>query len=418
MKKIIILISFILCAVCAFAQFPVQQPVYNRFTQAGTQGAYAADSGFVYRFNFPDTATANRGFLKNVAGLSVRINDTIYIRNNATTAWIRLGPANTAAAVTWNAIGNPTADQALTFDAGESSTWTNSNTAEDLLTVNTSTLTTGSLVSLNSTSTALSAGNNLVELVMSGANGTNAVTANPLRVAVTNTNGTSGTNKAISASASGATTANWALYTEDGAGIVGINGAAYSSTYALNIKGTSDGGASQGGIKYTSNNGTVNWIMGYGELQSSSSFAVRAAAGNVSLITTAASLNINSANSVNVIATATSVGPSFTPTSTLHAGGSFATAYVAKTGTYTATISDCTIECTANTFTVTLPTAVGITGRYYHIVNSGAGTITIATTSSQTFVNVIATPTTLTMAAVGTNTVQSNGTNWMLISNR
>lgn len=95
---------------------------------------------------------------------------------------------------------------------------------------------------------------------------------------------------------------------------------------------------------------------------------------------------------------------------------SFSTAYVAKTGTYTATGNDHTIECTANTFTVTLPTAVGITGRIYYIVNSGAGTITIGTTSSQTFVNVVATPTTLTMSTVGTTAVQSNGANWLRIS--
>ena len=110
-----------------------------------------------------------------------------------------------------------------------------------------------------------------------------------------------------------------------------------------------------------------------------------------------------------------SVGPT-APTSLLHTSGSFATGYVAKTANYTATISDFTIECTANTFTVTLPTAVGIAGRIYYIVNSGAGTITIGTTSSQTFVNVTATPTTLTMSAVGTVVVQSNGVNWMRIS--
>lgn len=105
-----------------------------------------------------------------------------------------------------------------------------------------------------------------------------------------------------------------------------------------------------------------------------------------------------------------------TPTSTLHIAGSFAGGYVAKTATYTATLQDYTIECTANTFTVTLPTAVGITGRVYNIINSGAGTITIDTTSSQTFVNVTATPTTLTMVTIGTTTVQSNGTNWIKIS--
>jgi hypothetical protein len=105
-----------------------------------------------------------------------------------------------------------------------------------------------------------------------------------------------------------------------------------------------------------------------------------------------------------------------TDNSTLTTNGSFATGYVAKSANYTATISDYTINCTANTFQVTLPTAAGITGRIYTIVNSGAGTITIGTTSSQTFVNVALTPTTLSMATVGTRVVQSNGANWLLIS--
>lgn len=108
-----------------------------------------------------------------------------------------------------------------------------------------------------------------------------------------------------------------------------------------------------------------------------------------------------------------------TPNSTLQVNGSFATAYVAKTGTYTATASDHTIDCTSGTFTVTLPTAASITGRQYTIVNSGSGTITIATTSSQTFTNIISAPTTLTLAAVGAGaivsyTVVSNGANWIV----
>lgn len=110
-----------------------------------------------------------------------------------------------------------------------------------------------------------------------------------------------------------------------------------------------------------------------------------------------------------------------TPTSTLDVQGSFSTAYVAKTGTYTATISDHTIECTANTFTVTLPTAVGITGREYIITNTGAGVITVATTSSQTFKNISGTPTTLTVDAVAaaaktSYTVKSNGAGWIVTS--
>lgn len=103
------------------------------------------------------------------------------------------------------------------------------------------------------------------------------------------------------------------------------------------------------------------------------------------------------------------------PNSTTHVNGSFSTAYVAKTANYTATSSDYTIDCTSGTFTVTLPTAVGITGRIYVITNSGAGVITVATTSSQTFVNVTGVPTTLSLAVLGAYRVQSNGANWIVI---
>lgn len=93
----------------------------------------------------------------------------------------------------------------------------------------------------------------------------------------------------------------------------------------------------------------------------------------------------------------------------------FSTAYVSKTANYTATVNDYTIDCNG-TFTVTLPTSVGIAGREYVITNSGSGTITIATTSSETFKNVSATPTTLTLSTVGSYKVQATGANWIVIS--
>ncbi len=101
------------------------------------------------------------------------------------------------------------------------------------------------------------------------------------------------------------------------------------------------------------------------------------------------------------------------PHSYLQVSGSFAPAYVAKTATYTLTINDYTVDCTANTFTVTLPTAVGVTGRLYVIKNSGAGTITIATTSSQTIDGV--TTKTLNTQYSGYN-VQSDGANWKIVA--
>jgi hypothetical protein len=100
--------------------------------------------------------------------------------------------------------------------------------------------------------------------------------------------------------------------------------------------------------------------------------------------------------------------------STLEVVGSLAVAYVAKTANYTATISDYTIDCLTNTFQITLPTAVGITGRCYCIKNSTSGTtITIATTSSQT----IDGSTTKTLnVQYQFMTIQSDGSNWKIIS--
>ncbi len=72
------------------------------------------------------------------------------------------------------------------------------------------------------------------------------------------------------------------------------------------------------------------------------------------------------------------------PTSKLHVEGSMALAYVAKTANYTLDITDFQVECTANTFTLTLPTAVGIEGRVYSIKNTGAGTITVDGATTET----------------------------------
>jgi len=99
-----------------------------------------------------------------------------------------------------------------------------------------------------------------------------------------------------------------------------------------------------------------------------------------------------------------------TANSTLQVVGSFATAYVAKTATYTATSSDHTIDCTDNTFTVTLPTAVGITGRVYVVKNSGTGTITVDGDGSETIdgntsIDIV--------TQYDSRRLQSNGVNWI-----
>jgi hypothetical protein len=102
-----------------------------------------------------------------------------------------------------------------------------------------------------------------------------------------------------------------------------------------------------------------------------------------------------------------------TPSSTLDvSNGSAAFNYVAKTTTYAISATDHTIDCTTGTFTVTLPTAVGIKGRVYVITNSGAGTITVATTSSQTIMGA----STLTVTGGTSAMLQSTNANWIKLN--
>jgi len=60
--------------------------------------------------------------------------------------------------------------------------------------------------------------------------------------------------------------------------------------------------------------------------------------------------------------------------------------YVEKTANYTITTADYTVNCTTNSFTVTLPSAIGIQKQIFNICNScGAGKlITLNTTLAQT----------------------------------
>lgn len=86
--------------------------------------------------------------------------------------------------------------------------------------------------------------------------------------------------------------------------------------------------------------------------------------------------------------------------------------YVAITADYAVAATDYMVDITSGNVTVTLPTAVGITGRQYVIKNSGTGTITIATTSSQT----IDGQTTRLITFQWTSlTIMSDGSNWKLV---
>ena len=93
--------------------------------------------------------------------------------------------------------------------------------------------------------------------------------------------------------------------------------------------------------------------------------------------------------------------------------------YATKTSAYTILSTDYTIggDATSASFAVTLPTAVGKTGQSFVIkkIDSSANTVTVATTSSQT----IDGATTYVMGyQYQSVTVQSNGSNWLILSER
>lgn len=107
-------------------------------------------------------------------------------------------------------------------------------------------------------------------------------------------------------------------------------------------------------------------------------------------------------------------GTNGTPNSTLQDNGSFATAYIAKTGTYTATASDYTItgDASGGNFQITLPTAIGVTGRIYVIKTISTGTVTIGCTGGQ---NIDGSATKSLNVQYTGYTLQSNGSNWFII---
>lgn len=103
-------------------------------------------------------------------------------------------------------------------------------------------------------------------------------------------------------------------------------------------------------------------------------------------------------------------GPAWTPGT---GGGSTTTLpYTAVNSTYGVITSDCVIECTSGTFTVTLPTAVGIEGQYFIIKNSGTGVITVDGYSSET---IDGAANKLLAVQNESITVVSNDTNWIIV---
>jgi len=97
-------------------------------------------------------------------------------------------------------------------------------------------------------------------------------------------------------------------------------------------------------------------------------------------------------------------------TSTGGGGGGATLRNVSATDTF-GTANE-TINCTANTFTVNLPSAIGIIGTTYTLLNSGTGVITLEQpTLNQTINGSL----TIDLTQYTSRTVQSDGANWIII---
>jgi len=85
--------------------------------------------------------------------------------------------------------------------------------------------------------------------------------------------------------------------------------------------------------------------------------------------------------------------------------------YIEKSSTYTIVTTDKIVNCTSGTFTITLPTAVGVGGKTYSITNSGGGIITLDADGTETIQG------DLTQFIYSDETIDivSNGANWFVI---
>jgi hypothetical protein len=86
--------------------------------------------------------------------------------------------------------------------------------------------------------------------------------------------------------------------------------------------------------------------------------------------------------------------------------------YTGVTDTFIIGPTEYLINATSGTFTITLPSSVGISGKQYIIKNSGNGIITLDTESSQTIDGNLS----ITLTQNETVEVISDGSNWKVVS--
>ena len=96
MKKLFLLLSFLLAYYLSFAQYPVSQALGAPKTLVMNKGGFSADSALIVP-SFPDTNYANLSpYVKYYPGNIIRAGNQLYFRNATATAWIILAQTGTA----------------------------------------------------------------------------------------------------------------------------------------------------------------------------------------------------------------------------------------------------------------------------------------------------------------------------------
>ena len=128
------------------------------------------------------------------------------------------------------------------------------------------------------------------------------------------------------------------------------------------------------------------------------------------------------ANNDGITATTVSATTLTTPSFTANTNGVVASTvngvyvspYVTIGAAYTATTANSTIEISGGTFTLTLYTAVGNSGRTIYIKNSGSGIVTVDANASETIDGQLRRP----LGTFEDLLLQSNGANWVILNRK
>ena len=152
--------------------------------------------------------------------------------------------------------------------------------------------------------------------------------------------------------------------------------------------------------------GSNNTALGYQADVASANLTNATAIGNGAIVNVSNAIQLGNTSVTSVVTSGT-----------IKSNGMISN-LVSKTSAYTVQTSDeiITGDATSATFTISLPTAVGIAGQTFTIkrLNAGVNSVSIGTTSSQT---IDGAPSLVLNAQYKYLKVVSNGANWLIIAN-